>query len=732
MRGVDFLIIDPEDEYRAVCAAVDGQHIRLASSSPHRLNPFDLPPRGNPEDADGQDPLAERVTALHSLLAVMLTIGGGEPTGCSRASGAGSSAVPDLRARGISADPSSHQRSAPLLRDLHETLMNMEGDVAVSLAARLEPFVYGSLSAGLFAGPTNVQLDGRLVVFSIQQLAEELRPLAIQLIAGHVWNRARRIRRPRLLVVDEAWSLLRYPEGGAFLASMARRARKYWLGLVTISQLVADFVDDPDGTAVFQNAQMKLLLKQDSDGIARATEVLKLSEDERRLLLGGAKGEGLLFARGTRLHITIQASQAEHRLATTTPSELAAMAGASSGCGRTGSGRELEMTVPRSETRYDVDEIKLRYPLADVVAASGVDLKRGPRGKFWALCPFHPERTPSFLIDTQDNHFHCFGGCQRDNRHGDVITYVMRREGVSFADACARLTGAPPPARATAGPARAIACARSTLGPIDPRRQLVLNAATTLYREAFWRAPAARAYVRSRGIPDWVVRDCGLGYADGRSLEPYLRQHGGLRIAEDLGLLRRPEPGEGGRPLREFFAGRVVVPELRGGQPIWLIGRAMTMSVGRESSTWRCPGSGRCWASSGLPGAAKPFLIEGVFDWLTAVRLASAGLLYLRYGPARDRLGWLAGARVVYGVLDGDAAGRAGAARFAEALGPRWRPSPSGRKRPQRPGPPSGRAGGVLPAPRGGAVRPGVCGLDGELPLATSRTPMSADEPTRR
>jgi conjugal transfer ATP-binding protein TraC len=135
----------------------------------------------------------------------------------------------------------------------------------------------------------------------------------------------RRQRRPRLLVIDEAWTLLRYPEGGAFLSAMARRARKYYLGLVTISQLVADFVDDPHGKAVFQNAPMKLVLKQDSDGIDRAADVLKLTEAERKLLLGAGKGEGLLFARGGRLHITVQASQAEHRLATTAPSETAGL-----------------------------------------------------------------------------------------------------------------------------------------------------------------------------------------------------------------------------------------------------------------------------------------------------------------------------------------------------------------------------------------------------------------------
>jgi conjugal transfer ATP-binding protein TraC len=325
VQGVDFLVIDPEDEYRAVCTAAGGQYIRLASSSPHRLNPFDLPARGAVDDAEGQDPLGERVTALHALLAVMLTTGGGDPPDA-RERAALDRALYETYARsGITADPSTHSRPAPLLRDLHQVLVEAHGELAAGLATRLEPFVQGSLAAGMFSGPTNVELDGRLVVFTIQQLADELRPLAIQVIAGHVWNRVRRHRRPRLLIVDEAWRLFEHPEGGAFLAGLARRARKYWLGLITISQLVADFVDDRHGKAGFQNAPMKLILKQDSDGIDRAAEVLKLADDERRLLLAADRGEGLLFARGSRVHITIQASQAEHRLATTAPSDLAAL-----------------------------------------------------------------------------------------------------------------------------------------------------------------------------------------------------------------------------------------------------------------------------------------------------------------------------------------------------------------------------------------------------------------------
>jgi conjugal transfer ATP-binding protein TraC len=198
--------------------------------------------------------------------------------------------------------------------------------VAIGLAARLSRYVSGSLAAGLFAGQTNVELDRRLVVFNIQQLEEELRPVATHLIASFVWNRVRRERRPRLLVIDEAWSLLRYAEGGAFISDMARRARKYYLGLVTITQDVADFIHSAHGRAVLVNAAMKLLLKQDQTTVDVVTESFQLADEERRYLLGANKGEGLLFARGARLAIAIEASPTEHRLATTAPRELAELA----------------------------------------------------------------------------------------------------------------------------------------------------------------------------------------------------------------------------------------------------------------------------------------------------------------------------------------------------------------------------------------------------------------------
>jgi type IV secretory pathway VirB4 component len=324
LAGVDFLVVDPENEYGAVCRAADGQFVRLASTSTHRLNPFDLPPTDR-SGADALDPLAEQVTSIVGLMNVLLSERGSDLTTYERSTLDGA-AYQAYAARGITPDPSTHGRPPPVLADLQAALESLDNDVAASLAARLRRYVYGSLAGGLFSGPTNIALNGRLVVFNIQMLEEELRPAAMHLIATFVWNRVRRERRARLLVIDEAWSLLRYPEGGEFVSDMARRARKYYLGLVTITQDVADFVRSDHGRAVLVNAAMKLLLKQDATTVEAVTDAFQLTVEERQYLLGANKGEGLLFARGSRLPISIEASPAEHRLATTSPRELAELA----------------------------------------------------------------------------------------------------------------------------------------------------------------------------------------------------------------------------------------------------------------------------------------------------------------------------------------------------------------------------------------------------------------------
>jgi conjugal transfer ATP-binding protein TraC len=338
LLGADLLVIDPEDEYRTLASAVRGQVVRLASSSAQHLNPFDLPPPA--EDEEGRDPLAEQVAALLGLLEVMLA----EPD---RPLGAEELAVLDAAlyatyaSAGITRDPATHAHPVPLLGDLHAELLATPGEIAASLARRLSRYVEGSL-AGLFSGPTNVDLSARFVVFNVQALEPELRPLGIHLITSFVWNQVRRARRPRLLVIDEAWSLLQYPAGGLFLSSMARRARKYYLGLVTITQDVADFLGSEHGRTVLTNAAIKLLLKQDSATVDSVVGAFQLSLEERQFLLGAAKGEGLFFACGSHLPIRIVASPLEHRRATTAPRELAEI---------TASGRGMASPATGDQTR---------------------------------------------------------------------------------------------------------------------------------------------------------------------------------------------------------------------------------------------------------------------------------------------------------------------------------------------------------------------------------------------
>jgi DNA primase len=204
-------------------------------------------------------------------------------------------------------------------------------------------------------------------------------------------------------------------------------------------------------------------------------------------------------------------------------------------------------------------------------------------------------------------------------------------------------------------------------------QQLVLNTAGALYRDALWRNPRARAYLQSRGLPDWVLRTCGLGYSDGRSLEAHLRKHGGLRVAQELGLLRHAEPGEGGRMLRERFAGRVVVPELRGGQPIWFIGRFPDERNVRVKYLG-FPGERPILGFERVAGRREVYLVEGVFDWLTAMSWQLPAFSTCGTDFPADRLGWLARARVIFGVLDADRAGRKAAERFESVLGQRWLP----------------------------------------------------------
>ena len=359
VRGVDVYVVDPETEYASLAEAVGGQTVRLAAGANQHLNPFDLPQSstmllGNAtaiselsqpasyyeaeavasenegeselDPGHGEDALADKVQSLHALLDLMLA--DRAPTGTvglsQREKGLLDRALYEVyRRAGISSDPATHCRPAPLLRDLYDVLESGTcGSDETHLADRLHRYVHGSLSR-LFAKPTNVALSNRFVVFDVRDMDAELRPLGLFLIADFVWTRIRRAQRPRLLIIDEAWTLMQYQEGGRFLAGLARRARKYYLGLITITQDAEDFLSSEHGRTVLANSSVQLLMKQDSSTIDAVTRAFQLSTSERQFLLGCHKGEGLLFARGGHVALQIGSSPLEHSLATTDPRELA-------------------------------------------------------------------------------------------------------------------------------------------------------------------------------------------------------------------------------------------------------------------------------------------------------------------------------------------------------------------------------------------------------------------------
>ena len=323
-----------------------------------------------------------------------------------------------------------------------------------------------------------------------------------------------------------------------------------------------------------------------------------------------------------------------------------------------------------STPRYDVAALRRDYPVVNVIAASGVALQPAGPGRHKGLCPFHDDRRSSLVVYADDQHFHCFA-C---GAHGDVIDFVRRRFDLGFAEACAWLAGQPPQAE------------QPRVNPVtQPRErrwdrltleeQIVMNTAGALYHHLLWREPRALAYVRERGIPDWVIRECALGYADGHSLEGFLRRRSGLRLAERLGLLRRPAEPYGTSRLREFLAGRIVIPELRGGQCLWFIGRCLADEPGKPKYL-ALPGERPVLGFTRAAGQREVFLCEGAFDYLTAVSWKLAAFSPCGTRLPADRLGFLARAQVVYGVLDGDAAGEQGSVRFGEQLGQRWQPLP--------------------------------------------------------
>jgi len=325
MVGCDILIIDPENEYEKLAEAVGGSHIRLSLNSSTRINPFDLPRVIDSDEAD--DALRANLVTLHGLLRLML---GGIQSAQSGAQLTPSEeadldqALIDTYARaGITSDPLTHNTPPPTISNLYDTLLHMGGN-GPQLAQRLRKYTSGTF-AGIFSQQSNVDINNSMVVFNIRDLEDELRYVAMYIVLSHIWNITRAQKKKRMLIVDEAWQLMKYEDSANFLFSLAKRSRKYYLGLTTISQDVEDFMSSKIGRAVVSNSSIQILLKQSVSAVDVLANVFKLTEEEKKRLINFPVGQGLFFAGQNHVHIQIVASQTESQLMNTNPHKQDAM-----------------------------------------------------------------------------------------------------------------------------------------------------------------------------------------------------------------------------------------------------------------------------------------------------------------------------------------------------------------------------------------------------------------------
>jgi len=311
MLGTEVIVIDPESEYQALAEAVGGEFISFSFNSPSKINPFDL----SQVYEEGENQLGLKILSLHSLFKVIMgQISPSQEALLDRA------LVATYRAKGITQEPQTQKKEPPLMEDLYKTLIGMETAEAQDLAARIEKFVRGSF-VGIFDKNTNIDIKNPFTVFSVKDLQDALRPIAMFVILDFIWTRVKKDLKRRLLVVDEAWHMMRYPDSAQFLWSVVKRARKYFLGLTTITQDVEDFLAQDIGKAIVTNSALQLLLKQSPAAIDKVSEVFYLSQGEKQLLLAANVGEGIFFAGPHHAPIRVVASEEEHQLITTKPQE---------------------------------------------------------------------------------------------------------------------------------------------------------------------------------------------------------------------------------------------------------------------------------------------------------------------------------------------------------------------------------------------------------------------------
>lgn len=314
MFGTEVFIIDPENEYQRLCEAVGGSYIRISLSSTTRINPFDLPQVVDQDEADNA--LRANLITLHGLMRLMMG-GGLSPT---EEADLDQALIDTYAKAGITGDPLTHQTVPPTINDLYETLLHMQG-TGPSMAQRLRKYTTGTF-AGIFSQQSNVDINNAMVVFNIRDLEDELRPVAMYIVLNHIWNKTKSDRKKRNLIIDEAWQLLKYQDSANFMFSLAKRARKYYLGLTTISQDVEDMMTSQMGRAIVSNSSMQLLLKQSVSAVDVLGSVFKLTAEERKRLSQFPVGQGLLFAGSNHVQIQIVSSATEASLVSTNPEDV--------------------------------------------------------------------------------------------------------------------------------------------------------------------------------------------------------------------------------------------------------------------------------------------------------------------------------------------------------------------------------------------------------------------------
>lgn len=313
MMGTDVIIIDPEYEYKHLSEAAGGTYINISLSSESKINPFDLP-RAIGGEAKPKDIIRSAVITLKGLVRLMIgNLNNEEDSLVDRA------LLETYAKKDITPDSDLSQIEPPIMSDFAQVLDGMEG--GISLAERLKKYTEGTFS-GLLNNPTNVEMDNQLICFSVRDLEDELRPIAIYTIVNYIWNVVRSQMKKRILVIDEAWWMMQNEDSAKFIFALVKRCRKYYLGVTTITQDVNDFLTSPYGQAIVNNSSLQILLKQAPAAIDLIQKTFMLTEGEKYLLLECGQGEGIFFAGNKHVAIKVVASYTEDQLITSDPRQL--------------------------------------------------------------------------------------------------------------------------------------------------------------------------------------------------------------------------------------------------------------------------------------------------------------------------------------------------------------------------------------------------------------------------